>query len=375
MLTQARHGPHGSTARSAVLPSERISSEREVSMRRLYSRRMVLAIGLLTALCGGVVAQQRSAPSMATAATNFLGSLTPEQRQRATFAFDAPERLRWHFVPQFERNGLQIKEMTEPQRKLAHELLKTGLSARGYTTYTQIMQLESILKGLENGSGPTRDPEGYRFSVFGTPSAKGTWGWRVEFHHVSLHFDVVNGTAISSTPSFAEANPAEVKDGPQKGQRTLGTLEDTARALVTALDESQRKTAIFTHVALNDIVTGNALDIKPLSPDGIKASAMTAAQRDLLTKVLDAYAGLMTADIAADRMAKVKKAGIENIAFAWAGSIERGQKHYYRVQGPTFLIEFDNTQNDGNHVHSVWRDFQGDFGRDLLREHLKSATH
>jgi uncharacterized protein DUF3500 len=344
-------------------------------MTRITSPRIILAVGLLVALCAAVVAQQRSAPSMTTAATNFLASLTPEQRQRATFAFDSAERMRWHFVPQFERNGLQVREMTEPQRKLAHELLKTGLSARGYTTYTQIMQLENILKAQEKGSGPTRDPEGYRFSVFGTPSAKGTWGWRVEFHHVSLHFDVVNGTAISSTPSFAGANPAEVKDGPQKGQRTLGTLEDTARALVTALDESQRKVAIFTNVALNDIATGNALDIKPLSPDGIKASAMTPAQRDLLMKILDAYAGLMTADIAADRMAKVKKAGIENIAFAWAGSTERGQKHYYRVQGPTFLIEFDNTQNDANHVHSVWRDFNGDFGRDLLREHLKSSTH
>ena len=344
-------------------------------MTRFTSPRMLLVLGLLAALCGGVVAQQRSAPSMATAATSFLASLTPEQRQRATFAFESAERMKWHFVPQFERNGLQVREMTEPQRKLAHELLKSGLSARGYTTYTQIMQLENILKAQENGSGPTRDPEGYRFSVFGTPSAKGTWGWRVEFHHVSLHFDVVNGTAISSTPSFAGANPAEVKDGPQKGQRTLGTLEDTARALVTALDEPQRKVAIFTNVALNDIVTGNALDIKPLSPDGVKASAMTGAQRDLLMKILDAYAGLMTADIAADRMAKVKKAGIENIAFAWAGSTERGQKHYYRLQGPTFLIEFDNTQNDGNHVHSVWRDFQGDFGRDLLREHLKSSTN
>ena len=344
-------------------------------MSRIASPRIALAVGLLVALCAGVVAQQRSAPTMATAATSFLASLTPEQRQRATFAFDSAERMRWHFVPQFERNGLQVREMTEPQRKLAHELLKTGLSARGYTTYTQIMQLENILKAQENGSGPTRDPEGYRFSVFGTPSPKGTWGWRVEFHHVSLHFDVVNGSAISSTPSFAGANPAEVKDGPQKGQRTLGTLEDTARALVTALDESQRKVAIFTNVALNDIVTGNALDIKPLSPDGIKVSRMTAAQRDQLMKILDAYAGLMTADIAADRMAKVKKAGIENIAFAWAGSTERGQKHYYRLQGPTFLIEFDNTQNDGNHVHSVWRDFNGDFGRDLLREHLKSSTH
>lgn len=345
-------------------------------MTRFTSPRIILALVLLAALGGGaVVAQQRSSASMTTAATSFLASLTPAQKQQATFAFDSAERLRWHFVPQFERNGLQIKAMTEPQRKLAHELLKTGLSARGYDTYTKIMQLENILRDVEKGGGPTRDPEGYRFAVFGTPAAKGTWGWRVEFHHISLHFDVVNGTAISSTPSFAGANPAEVKDGPQKGQRTLGALEDTARALVTSLDEGQRKTAIFNAVALNDIVTGNALDIKPLSPEGLKVSAMTGAQRDQLMKVLDAYAGLMTEEIAADRMAKVKKAGIENIGFAWAGSIERGQKHYYRVQGPTFLIEFDNSQNDGNHVHSIWRDFNGDFGRDLLRDHLKTATH
>jgi hypothetical protein len=345
-------------------------------MIRFMSPRINLTVALLMALGIAVVAQQRTTvPSMTTAATSFLASLTPEQRQQAAYAFDSAERLRWHFVPQFERNGLQIRSMTEPQRKLAHDLLKTGLSARGYDTYTKIMQLENILKVVEAGRGPTRDPEGYRFAVFGTPSVKGTWGWRVEFHHISLHFDVVNGTAISSTPSFAGANPAEVKDGPQKGQRTLGMLEDTGRALVTALDDGQRKAAIFTNVALNDIVTGNELDIKPLSPDGIKVSAMTAAQRDLLMKILDAYAGLMTTEIAADRMAKVKKAGIETIAFAWAGAIERGQKHYYRVQGPTFLIEFDNTQNDGNHVHSVWRDFNGDFGRDLLREHLKTTTH
>jgi hypothetical protein len=345
-------------------------------MTRVLSPRVIVAVGLLAVLGGVIVHAQRSSSApMATAAEKFLASLTPEQRQTAMFPFDAPERMRWHFVPQFERNGLMIKAMTEPQRKLAHELLKTGLSDRGYTTYTQIMQLESILKVLENGKGPIRDPENYRFSVFGTPSAKGTWGWRVEFHHVSLHFSVVNGTAISSTPSFAGANPAEVKDGPQKGQRTLGMLEDTARALVTALDPAQRKTAIINAVALDDIVTTNALDINPLSPEGIKASAMTAAQRDMLVKVLDSYAGLMAPDLANDRMTKIKIAGIENLTFAWAGSIERGQKHYYRVQGPTFLIEFDNTQNDGNHVHSVWRDFRGDFGRDLLREHLRTSLH
>jgi hypothetical protein len=339
-------------------------------MTRLFSARVLLALGVVAALGGAIVHAQRTSSSaaMATAAEKFLASLTPEQRQQATFQFDSAERLRWHFVPQFERNGLQLKAMTEPQRKLAQDLLKTGLSDRGYTTYSQIMQLENILKVAEKGSGPTRDPEGYRFSVFGTPSPKGTWGWRVEFHHISLRFDVVNGT-------FAGANPAEVKDGPQKGQRTLGLLEDTARTLVTGLDATQRKTAVFSDVALNDIVTENALDISPLSPAGLKASAMTAPQRDQLMKILDAYAGLMAADIASDRMTKIKIAGVDNITFAWAGSLERGQKHYYRVQGPTFLIEFDNTQNDANHVHSVWRDFRGDFGRDLLREHLRTSLH
>ena len=344
-------------------------------MTRLTSPRVWLVLGILAALGGAIVQSQRSSTSMATAAERFLASLTPDQRQQATFAFDSAERMRWHFVPNFERNGLQVKAMTEPQRKAAFELLRAGLSERGYTTYTQIMQLESILREVEKGSGPSRDPEGYRFSVFGTPSAKGTWGWRVEFHHVSLHFSVVNGTAIASTPSFAGANPAEVREGPQKGQRTLAMLEDSGRALVTAFDENQKKTGIFNAVALNDIVTGNMLDIKPLSPEGVKASAMTAPQRDLLMKVIDSYTGLMAPDIAADRLARIKAAGLDNVAFAWAGSIERGQRHYYRVQGPTFLIEFDNSQNNGNHIHSVWRDFNGDFGRDLLREHLKTTTH
>ena len=344
-------------------------------MKRLVTSRWMAAAILTVSTLGLTVAAGPSPVRMAAAATEFLKSLTPEQRQQATFAFDSAERLRWHFVPQFERNGLTVKAMTEPQRKLAHDLLRTGLSERGYSTYSQIMQLESILRALESGSGPTRDPEGYRFSVFGTPSAKGTWGWRVEFHHVSLHYSVVNGTAISSTPSFAGANPAEVRDGPQKGQRTLGMLEDTARALVTSLDEAQRKTAILNAVALNDIVTGNALDIKPLSPDGVKASAMTAAQRDLLMKVVDSYAGLMAPDIASDRLAKIKAAGVDNVAFAWAGSIERGQRHYYRVQGPTFLIEYDNTQNNNNHIHAVWRDFANDFGEDLLRKHYAEQPH
>src|SRR5689334_5079921 len=346
-------------------------------MRRFTSPRMILASVLLIALCGGVVAQQRSAGSMATAAKALLDSLTPDQRKQATFGFDTSERRHWNFIPDetFPRNGLPLKAMTEPQRKLAHALLRTGLSERGYMTYTQIIALEDILKATEGGQQMARDRDAYRFAVFGTPSNQGAWGWRVEGHHVSLHFDVANGSAVSSTPSFAGSNPAEVRSGPLKGQRTLAGLEDSARTLVTALDAGERSAAIINNVAPGEILTTNKLEIDPLSPVGLKASGMTPAHRDLLMKVLDSYAGLMAPDIAADRLARIQKAGFENVAFAWAGPIERGQKHYYRVQGPTFLIEFDNTQNDGNHVHSVWRDFQGDFGRDLLREHLRSSTH
>ena len=344
-------------------------------MTRFASPRVLLGIALGAALAAGaVVSAQRASASMATAATDFLAALTPEQRKQATFPLESAERVRWNFIPDemFPRNGLPLKAMTEPQRKLAQELLRSGLSERGYRTYTEIIQLENILRVMEGGKF-ARDPEAYRFSVFGTPAPRGTWGWRVEGHHVSLHFSVANGTAIASTPSFAGSNPAEVREGAEKGKRVLGTLEDTGRALVMALDATQRTTATINATAPNEIVTANRLDIDPLTPEGLKASAMTAAQRDLLTKVIDAYTGLMAPDIASDRMAKIKAAGLENVAFAWAGPVERGQQHYYRVQGPTFLIEFDNTQNNGNHVHSVWRDFKDDFGRDLLREHIQAA--
>jgi hypothetical protein len=164
-----------------------------------------------------------------------------------------------------------------------------------------------------------------------------------------------------------------VRDGPEKGKRVLGLQEDAGRALLMALDATQRATAMISAVAPNEIVTGNQPDIKPLSPEGIKASAMTPAQREALMQVLDSFVGLMSPEVAAGRMARIAAAGTGNIAFAWAGGVERGQKHYYRLQGPTFLIEFDNSQNDGNHVHSIWRDFEDDFGRDLLREHIMSS--
>ena len=355
----------------------------------ICTSRLALAAALAAALAGGsMVAAERSSSAMTSAATRLLSSLTPDERQQAAFAFDADERTHWHFIPteQFPRKGLLIRSMTGPQPALAHDLLKAGLSQRGYLTATSIMDLETVLKALEaaqRAAGPQpprgtpleRDPEKYFVSIFGTPSAHDAWGWRVEGHHVSLHFTVVNGTLVAGSPSFFGTNPAEVREGPKKGLRILGAEEDAARALLESLDAAQRTTAIVDAAAPGDMLTMANVNISPLTPPGIMASALNAAQRDLLMKLIDVYTGYMASDIAADRTARLKKAGVEKIGFAWAGETARGRKHYYRIQGPSFLVEYDNTQNDGNHIHSVWRDFNGDFGRDLLREHLRSVAH
>ncbi|HET7696002.1 MAG TPA: DUF3500 domain-containing protein [Vicinamibacterales bacterium] len=336
------------------------------------------AVVILASIGGATLASSRSAGAMSSAAQKWLDALSAEQRERAAFAFDSEERLHWHFVPneQFPRKGVNFKEMSEPQRGLAHALIKTGLSARGYLTATAIMALEKVLVEIE---GPQRrfprDHEMYWVTVFGTPGDKQAWGWRLEGHHLSVRFDVVGGSMTASSPAFFGSNPAEVRQGPQKGLRVLGDEEDAARALLDQLDATQRSTAVVQPNAPTDILTMVKPSVDPLTPEGLKMSAMNKTQREALTKLIDVYVGKMAPDVAAERMARLKKAGLDTIAFAWAGSTERGQKHYYRVQGPTFLIEYDNTQNDGNHIHSVWRDFNGDFGRDLLREHVKALPH
>ena len=357
-------------------------------MKRNVPRLAVAAVLILAGVTGGIVASQRATPPMATTITALLDSLTPEQRQKMALPFESAERTRWHFIPtnMFPRQGLPLKDMTEPQRKLAHDVLKAALSDRGYRTTTSIMaDLEAILRDTEAAAraakpgggrgGNVRDPELYYFAVFGTPGPKGTWGWRVEGHHISLHFTVGNGTTAVASPSFWGSNPAEVREGPKKGLRVLDREQDAGRAMVMALDDAQRKTAIVAEKAPNDILSANKFPIDPLTPAGVMASDMTPKQRELLMQLIEVYTSQMNADIAADRQAEIKKGGVDKIGFAWAGPVEPGQQHYYRVQGPTFLIEFDNTQNNGNHIHSVWRDFESDFGRDLIREHLVAVKH
>jgi len=365
----------------------------------VYAAAIAAVAGVLTATV--VIAQQRAAAAMATAGQAFLASLTPDQRQKASFPLQSEEWTRWHFIPvsMFERHGIALKEMTPQQRELAQNLLKASLSQSGYQTATAIMALEAILGPLEErqraeaaasgGRGPAvivRDPENYFFALFGQPSATTQWGWRAEGHHVSLHFAVDGAkTSVTSTPIFFGSNPATVPEGmPNAGLRVLAAEEDTARALVLALDDKQRAAAIASPTAPGDILTMTQLKPDPANlsgrgaapqPAGLAAAQMTPAQRDLLMKVIDSYSSAMLPEVAADRMAKARAAGLEKLTFTWFGPTEKGQKYYYRVQGPTFLIEHNNTQNNGNHVHSVWRDFNGDFGRDLLAEHMAAFRH
>jgi hypothetical protein len=350
-------------------------------MTSLNALRLVLATMIVASFLGAATfASQKSAAAMTRAANQFLSALTPQQKTRAMMPFDHEDRLRWHFIPNemFPRKGLMIKDMNEAQRRLAHDLLRSGLSARGYNKVTAIIELEDILRAIETGGKMARDKEEYLFSVFGSPAVKGNWGWRVEGHHISLRFTIADGAVsrqLSSSPMFLGANPAEVRDGDKKGLRVLGDEEDAARALVTALSADQQKQAIINAVAPNDIVTMNKNDISPLPDQGVTFASLQPNQQALLTRLIEVYTSNMETDIAAERMAKIKGAGMDRVRFAWAGEIEKGKKHYYMIQGPTFLVEYDNTQNNGNHIHSVWRDFNGDFGRDLLREHLRREAH
>lgn len=341
-------------------------------MRVVHYTVLLSVAVLLTAAVDRVLAR-RGALAMKHAADAFLAGLEPAQRTKAQFEFADAERLNWHFIPR-ERRGLPLKEMTPAQRDLARALLQAGLSQRGLLKATTIMELELILREL--GQNPNvRDPERYFFSVFGTPSDTAPWGWRVEGHHLSLNFTIAGGRPGATAPAFMGANPAEVRSGPRQGLRTLAPEEDLARELVTSLNATQRATAVIATEAPRDIITGNAVDIDPLAPPGIAVGRLEREQAALLRRLVEEYLSRMAEPLAAARRARLERSDFSQITFAWAGSIERGQPHYYRIQGPSFLIEYDNTQNQANHIHTVWRDFAGDFGRDLLREHYRDAPH
>jgi Protein of unknown function (DUF3500) len=338
-----------------------------------------LLAGLVLSGVGGVCRALELAPpsptarAMTDAARDFLGALSPEERERAMRAYDDPVRLDWHNIPKPERKGLQVRDMSAPQRTHTHALLRAALSPTGYEKAVWIMALEANLREGEKGQAgaPLRDPERYFLTIFGEPSLQGTWGWSFEGHHFSLNFSVREGQVIADTPSFWGANPAtvrvEVPGGPPLGTRTLAQEEQLALDLMQLLDDAQRAAAIIAAEAPAEYRGGGEPQPSRAPPQGLAAQDMNDAQRDKLWSLLEVTCGNLTEELATRRLDEIRAAGLERVYLAWAGAIEPGKGHHYRIQGPTFVLELINVQADpagqrANHIHSVWRDVRGDFG-------------
>lgn len=315
------------------------------------------------------IAQQADVAKNANA---FLKLLPATSLQKAQYGLSDAERFNWHFVPR-SRNGISLRELDAIQRDAVYSMLRSSLSNQGYVKATSIVSLENVLRSVE-GRGANdryRDPLNYYVTVFGEPSAQPVWSWRFEGHHVSLNFVTVNDRIESSTPSFFGSNPAIVREGPERGKQIL--LEESKRGfeLVNSLSPAQLAKARFADEALPDIVSFNSRKAEPLTPAGLSYRDMNEKQKVMLTSLLSVYVDNYELGFSRKLMAKIQKAGIENLTFAWAGSLKEGQGYYYRIQGPMLLIELDNTQNNANHIHSVVRDLTNDFGEDILREHYQ----
>jgi hypothetical protein len=335
----------------------------------------VTAAALALVVVGGVayLAKDRepTGSRMADAAQKFVDGLTAEQKAKATFAFDDKERTKWIFVPvqtadrKPGRKGLRLEEMTEDQKKAVLDLLRTGTSDSGFKQAVTIMSLEALLHDLEKNGAMVRNPGWYFVSVFGTPAKTGKWGWRIEGHHMSLNFTVADGKVQSATPAFFGANPADIKTGDRKGQRVLPEVEDLARELFKSLDDEQKKVALQPKHFGEP--TDKSVSEKIGKPVGLAAAKMTDAQKATLTKLLKAYTARMPEDVAQAQWKSVTDGGIDAVQFAYTGGTEPGEGHTYRVQGPSFIVQFlnvqaDSAKNPANHIHSAWRELPSDFG-------------
>lgn len=332
---------------------------------------MFVLAALITATIGAIQ-QTRPASAMLGAAQTFLETLTAEQRRAVIFPFSGDERFDWHFIPR-ERKGISLKTMTPAQQDAGLDLLRSSLSEDGYNKAQTIRELEQVL--FEREGRAVRDRELYFFMIFGDPLATATWGWRYEGHHISQNWTIVNGQATASTPQFFGTNPAEVRSGSMAGTRVLAKEEDHARTLLGSLSQEQMALAVISNEAPDDILTTTDRVAGMQENRGVAFHQLDAQQRDVLWSLIEEYARVQPPQIAAERLQKIRAAGLDDIRFAWMGSPNKGEGHYYRIQGPTFLVEYDNVQDDANHVHSVWRDFNGDFGMDLLAAHYIRFPH
>jgi len=313
--------------------------------------------------------------SDAQTAVQFLNSLDKKQREKAQFLFTADEKNEWHYLPAttVPRPGIALFELNAEQKKLLFQLLQSSLSEVGYEKSLKVIDLENVLAEL-SGNSNYRDPEKYYAAFYGNPKKDSIWSWAFQGHHLSLNFTILNGKT-SIAPRFFGANPPTIRQGKRKGERTLATEEDLGFELINSMNARQKETAIIRERAFYDIVTTNSPEVDPLKPEGIKIEELNSNQKLTLLRLIEVYLEAMPEELAEKRMQNLKKEEMREIRFAWAGATEPGIGHYYRVQGKTFLIEFDNAQNNANHIHSVWRDFEGDFGRDLIREHYQHSEH
>ncbi|HTV01733.1 MAG TPA: DUF3500 domain-containing protein [Luteitalea sp.] len=320
-----------------------------------------------------------SAPTSSTAAAQaFAAAVTGPAREKALLPFDHEARTQLNYVPMV-RAGVPLEELAEPQKQQAFALLHSGLSDSGFATARTIIAHEDILREIEKGQGVAnymrRQPGLYYTAIFGTPAADAPWGWRFEGHHLSVNVTHRGKDGDIVAPLFFGSNPAKVLTGPAAGLRILAAEEDEARALIDSFSAEQKTKAVIAPETTNDIVSTNKPAVAPMEFAGVAAGTLTAAQKTQLRKLIDVYANRVPAGQRKAQLARMEKAGFDTLHFAWAGSLEKGKKHYYRVHGPTMLIEYDNSQNDANHIHSVWRDFEYDWGGDPLRKHLAAVKH
>lgn len=310
---------------------------------------------------------------MVDVTTAFTAGLTEFQRSSSQFEFDDEERLNWHFIPR-PRQGVPLKSLSDGQLASAQELLQTFFSAKGLQKTESVRSLESVLAEIEVNGRFQRDPDLYYISVFGQPAMDSDWGLRYEGHHLAFNWTFVGGSGVASSPQFFGTNPAEVRSGNKMGLRVLEVEEDLARGLVTSLNQAQAAAAILEMDVPRDIFTAAEKEITALDDVGVSYAMLDPAQQGVLLRLIQEVASAQPDSIAAERMRVIREQGLDDIRFAWIGSTVRGDAHYYRIQGAGFLIEYDNTQNNANHVHLVWRDFYGDFGRDLIRMHYDAVA-
>jgi len=321
-------------------------------------------------------AMQEAATEMAEAANNLLATIDATVVGRAKFLVQDEERRNIHYFP-IPRRGLPLKDLNFGQRHLVHALAATGLSTQGYVKAMNIMSVGQLLRDLDpEKPNPYRDPDHYYITIFGNPGPTGVWGWRLEGFHLSVNATIVDGKAIAIAPSFMGVHPATVSEGPRKGLRVLAKEEDLGRMLATSLTEEQRRIAFFPipeflTETVGGLITGNARKIENRQPEGLPASQLTAEQKANLWELIQLYANRHRGEVAQQDLSRIEEEGRDKIYFRWSGSVEPGKGHHYVIQGPTFLIEYDNTQNEANHVHCMWRNLENDFGDDLIRKHYQ----